>query len=34
MAKKLEKEAAEMESADPEIAELLGFGGFGGSKKG
>jgi len=33
-AKKLEKEAAEMESADPEIAELLGFGGFGGSKKG
>mmetsp|Transcript_37429 Transcript_37429/g.38110 ORF Transcript_37429/g.38110 Transcript_37429/m.38110 type:complete len:218 (-) Transcript_37429:56-709(-) len=34
LAKKIERDAAELESADPEIAELLGFGGFGGSKKG
>lgn len=28
-----EKEALELEQADPEISELMGFGGFGGSKK-
>eukprot|EP01041_Mallomonas_annulata_P006745 gene6745-13667_t len=33
-AKQREREAAELEAADPEIASLLGFGGFGGSKKG
>jgi len=33
LAKKTEKEAAELENADPEIAEILGFVGFGGSKK-
>lgn len=33
-AKKKEQEIAEMESGiDPEIAALMGFGGFGGSKK-
>ena len=32
-AKKKEKEAAEVEEMDPEIAAMMGFGGFGGSKK-
>ena len=32
-AKKIEMEARELETADPEIAELLGFNGFGSSKK-
>jgi U4/U6.U5 tri-snRNP component SNU23 len=32
-AKKKEREAAEMEDIDPEIAAMLGFGGFGSSKK-
>lgn len=31
-AKRIEKEAAELESMDPEIAALMGFGGFGSSK--
>lgn len=32
-AKKIEQEISEMESMDPEIAAIMGFGGFGGSKK-
>lgn len=32
-AKKQERELVELESCDPELAELLGFGGFGSSKK-
>ena len=32
-AKKKEREAAEMEEVDPDIAALMGFGGFGSSKK-
>ena len=31
--KRKEQEASEMEHMDPEIAALMGFGGFGGSKK-
>jgi U4/U6.U5 tri-snRNP component SNU23 len=31
--KRKEQEASEMEHVDPEIAALMGFGGFGGSKK-
>ena len=31
--RKKEEEAREMESIDPSIAEMMGFGGFGGSKK-
>jgi U4/U6.U5 tri-snRNP component SNU23 len=31
-ARKKEKEAAEMESIDPDIAEMMGFGGFNSSK--
>jgi U4/U6.U5 tri-snRNP component SNU23 len=32
-ARKKEKEAAEAEEIDPEIAAMMGFGGFGGYKK-
>jgi U4/U6.U5 tri-snRNP component SNU23 len=32
IARKKEKEIAEMESVDPEIAAMMGFGGFGSSK--
>lgn len=32
-AKKQERELVELEGCDPELAELLGFGGFGSSKK-
>lgn len=32
-ARRKEREAADMEEADPEIAALMGFGGFGGAKK-
>lgn len=32
-ARRKEREEAEMERADPEIAELMGFGGFGSSKR-
>ena len=31
--RKKEEEAREMESIDPNIAELMGFTGFGGAKK-
>jgi len=31
-AKRIERETLELETADPEIAELLGFNGFGSSK--
>jgi len=33
LARKAEREQAELETVDPEIASLLGFGGFGTSKK-
>ena len=31
--RRIEKEALDLEVADPEISALMGFGGFGGSKK-